>query len=210
MKDNQEKQSGNIDAASAHRFIMKKKKDYGSLMTYGMCRLILCITMLFCAGWMYAGAAEGASTSTISEGDEWSYFKGIAEPPFKWNYLSYDASGWQKGRSGFGYGAVKAGTLMGDMKGTYQTVYVRREFLINNPVAVTAMSLRIECSGPFAAFINGIEVIRNSEPVNEELDISGFADMLRSGRNVFAVQCTNDDLNSDYYSFTPLFRVSED
>jgi hypothetical protein len=209
MKDNQGNRYG-CDVSTVYQFIMKKKKDYMSLRTRGVLRSILCITALLCTGWIYPSASEGASASTISEGDEWQYFKGVEEPPSTWSYLSYDASGWLKGRTGFGYGAGKFRTFLNDMKGAYQTVYARREFRINNPVTVKAMDLRIECDGPFAAYINGIEVIGNSEPVDEELDISGFADMLLSGRNVLAVQCTNDDLNSDKFSFTPLFRVYED
>jgi hypothetical protein len=187
-----------------------KEKKYMKLRTHGLLRFVLCITALLCSGWFYSSTAEGASTSTISEGDEWQYFKGGEGPPSKWSYLSYDASGWLKGHTGFGYGAGKFRTSLKDMKGTYQTVYARREFHINNPEKLKAMKLRIECDGPFAAYINGIEVIGNSEPVDEELDISGFADMLRSGRNVLAVQCTNDDLNSDNFSFVPLFKVIED
>lgn len=181
-----------------------------SMRVCSVFRSIMCIAALLFIGWIYAGAAYGASISTISKGEEWRYFKGIEEPPSKWNYLSYDTSGWLKGRTGFGYGSGTFSTYLKDMKGTYQTVYVRREFRINNPERIKAMSLRIECDGPFAAYINGIEVIGNSQPVGEELDISGFAHMLRKGRNVLAVKCTNDDLSSDSYSFTPLFRVDED
>ena len=209
MKDNQGKHYGSRDASTIHHVIMKEKTDYMSQRTHGVW-FILCITALLCIGWMYAAAAEGASTATISEGDEWQYFKGTEKPPSKWNYLSYDATGWLKGRTGFGYGAADFNTSLNDMKGIYQTVYARREFPINDPLHVRAMNLRVRCDGPFAAYINGIEVIGNSEPVDELLDISGFADMLHSGTNVLAVQCTNDDINSDDFSFTPSFEVYED
>jgi hypothetical protein len=209
MRDNRLKQYCSGEVSNAYQSVMNKRQDYMSVRIHGVLRSVLCITVLLCAGWIYAVEAEGASISTISEGDEWQYFKGVEGPPSKWSYLTYNALGWLKGQAGFGYGAGKFRTSLNDMKGAYQTVYARREFRINDPVTVKAMNLRIECDGPFAAFINGIEVIGNSEPVNEELDISGFADMLHSGRNVLAVQCTNDDLNSDNFSFTPLFKVYE-
>lgn len=210
MRDNNGNKYGSIDASTLHQFVMKKEKDYMSLRSKGWLTYILCVTALLFTGWVFANTANGASTLIISEGDEWQYFKGVDGPPFKWSYLGYDDSGWLKGRSGFGYGAGKFGTFLNDMKGTYLTVYVRREFLINAPSAVKTMSLHIECNGPFAAYINGIEVIANREPVDEDLDISGFADMLLNGRNVLAVQCTNDDLNSNNFYFVPSFKVYEE
>lgn len=188
---------------------MKKNrlKQYGSTVSL---RSVLCMTALLCISWIYAGVTEGASTSTISEGDEWKYFKGAEQPPSKWGYPDFDTSGWLKGQTGFGYGTGGVRTFLDDMKGIYRTVYARREFHVNNPATVKAMKLRIECDGAFAAYINGIEVIANSSPVDEELDISGFANMLFSGRNVLAVQCTNDELNSDNFFFTPSFTVYED
>jgi hypothetical protein len=199
-----------IKEPSAAQLMHYKGKNYMKLSIHGLLGFVLCITAILCCGWLYYGTAYGASPSAISGGDEWRYFKGLEEPSFKWSYLSYDASGWLKGRSSFGYGAGKFRTFLKDMKGAYETVYARREFLVNDPEMVKTMNLRVECDGPFVAYINGIEVIGNSEPVNEELDISGFADILRKGRNVLAVKCTNDDLSSDNYSFTPLFRVDED
>lgn len=189
--------------------MLKNKDSFKRLGRHQVLIFIMSIAVLACISWIYAGTSDGASVSVISDGDEWQYFKGIEEPPFKWSYLSYDASAWLQGRTGFGYGPGAFRTFLGDMKGSYETVYVRRDFIINSPVKVKTMNLFIGCDGPFTAFINGIEVISNSEPVNEELDISGFADMLRSGRNVLAVQCTNDDLNSDNFSFTAIFKVDE-
>lgn len=210
MRYDQGKHYRSADALTVRQFIMRNKKDYAGIRPCCVLRSILCIAALLCIVLDYTGTAEGASISAISEGDEWQYFKGTEDPPFKWNYLSYDASGWLKGPAGFGYGTVTFRTHLNDMKGNYQTVYARHAFSINTAEKVKAMKLRIECDGPFATYINGIEVISNSERVDEELDISGFADMLRSGRNLLAVQCSNDDLESDDFLFAPLFRVYED
>ena len=189
---------------------MKNKNQYTLNQGISTGWFVLCILALLFIGLHHTGTAEGASTSTISEGDEWQYFKGVEEPPSKWNYLNYDASGWMKGRTGFGYGSGTFRTPLNDMKGNFRTLFARREFNVNNPAAVKSMILHIRCDGPFAAYINGIEVISNSEPVNEDLDISGFTDVLLTGLNVLAVQCANDDLQSDNFSFIPAFKVSED
>ena len=51
----------------------------------------------------------------IREGDEWSYFKGTAEPPGDWNTLSFDDSSWERGPSRIGYGDLLDGTQLADM-----------------------------------------------------------------------------------------------
>lgn len=209
MKDKQGNQDNRTHESTVHQFSMKRKGNYLRMRVHGVLSSILCVIALLCMGGTYS-AAEAASASQISEGDEWRYMKGKAEPPFKWNYLSFDASGWLKGRAGFGYGAGAFMTILDDMKGRYQTVYARSEFRITDPGRVKAMKLLIGCDGPFAAYINGIEVISNSEPVTEELDISGSTDMLRMGRNVLAVKCSNDDIDSDEFYFLPELRVKEE
>jgi hypothetical protein len=146
----------------------------------------------------------------IKEGDEWRYFKGVQEPPSEWNQSGFDDSSWQIGPSGFGYGRERNGTNLGDMRGNYLTVYVRRDLVVNDPNAVTNMTLSIECDGPFIAYLNGIEIIRNVSglPV-EQLDVSGFIHELFPGENILAVEGSNDDINSDGFSFTPEFELTE-
>lgn len=180
---------------------IKKFKD--------MLGLILCAATIICAFFGSEGSAKAASNVHITEGDQWNYFTGTEEPPYQWNRVHFDDSEWQKGRSGFGYGIGTYRTLLGDMKGNYQTVYVRRDFMINNPLNVTAMKFSLICNGPFVAYINGREAIRNSEPVPIQMDLTGFAEVLHKGRNILAVQCSNADINSDNFYFAPFFDVVE-
>jgi len=157
----------------------------------------------------YENYAKAASNVHITEGDQWSYFTGTEEPPIQWNYVDFNDSKWLKGRSGFGYGMGTYRTLLSDMKGHYQTVYVRRNFMINSPLNVTDISFSLICNGPFVAYINGREAIRNSEPVPIQIDLTGFAEVLHKGNNVLAVQCSNADINSDKFYFAPFFDVQE-
>ncbi|MBI5098013.1 MAG: hypothetical protein HZB30_02080 [Nitrospirae bacterium] len=157
----------------------------------------------------YEHSAKAASNVHITEGDQWNYIAGTEEPPIQWNYVDFDDSKWLKGRSGFGYGVGAYRTLLLDMKGHYQTVYVRRDFMINNPLKVTGITFSLICNGPFVAYINGKEAIRNSEPVPIQIDLTGFAEVLHKGRNVVAVQCSNNDIINDKYYFTPFFDVQE-
>ncbi|MBI5309390.1 MAG: hypothetical protein HZB37_13920 [Planctomycetes bacterium] len=157
----------------------------------------------------YENSAKAASSVHITEGDQWNYFTGTEGPPVQWTYVDFDDSKWLNGRSGFGYGIGSYRTLLGDMKGSYQTVYVRRDFMVNNPLNVTNISFSLICNGPFVAYINGREAIRNSEPVSIRIDLTGLAEVLHKGSNVLAVQCSNDDVTSDKFYFTPYFDVQE-
>jgi len=146
----------------------------------------------------------------IREEDEWRYFKGVQEPPSKWNQSGFDDSSWQRGPSGFGYGRERIMTNLEDMQGNYLTVYVRRDFNVNDPNAVTNMTLSIECDGPFIAYLNGLEIIRNVSGLpGEPLNVSGFIEELFPGENILAVEGSNDDINSDGFSFVPEFELTQ-
>lgn len=160
---------------------------------------------------------SGGSTSKveIKKGDEWRYFKGKKKPPKEWKNSGFDDSNWQKGNSGFGYGNEQVNgknkTNLGDMKGNYSTVYVRKNFIIDDASKVINMLLSIDCDGPFIAYLNGIEIIRNNKGMKtEKLEVSGFVHELFPGKNILAVEGSNDDINSNDFSFTPCFELTED
>jgi len=199
------------------RYLLTGKKDR-------FCRLIkflLCLILFSIFSVLETGISEhtslAASTSTlkIDEGAEWHYFKGTQKPPYGWNSSGFNVSSWQKGPSGFGYGKGTNRTYLGDMKGKYLTVYARREFTADYQ-GISSMSLYVSCDGPFVAYLNGIEVIRNSAGLGgisdqspERLDITGFAHELFPGINVLSVECSNDDINSDDFTFIPFFDLTE-
>ena len=142
----------------------------------------------------YEHSAKATSIVNIIEGDQW-------------NYPDFDDSNWLKGQTGLGYGVGSYGSRLSDMKNHYLTVYARREFIIDTPSTVTGITFSLICDGPFVAYINGNEAIRNPVAVPMQLDLSSFAEMLLIGRNVFAVQCSNDDINSNDFYFIPFFEV---
>lgn len=157
----------------------------------------------------------------IVAGDEWHYFKGVQKPPHNWQSTSFDDSSWLKGPTGIGYGNSSSRTNLADMQGNYSTLYFRKNFTINDIYVVTGMTLSVVCDGPFIAYLNDIEIIRNdsiTKPVNDSsiitppadlLDISGFVHELFPGNNVLAVECNNDDITSNDFSFIPFFEIHE-
>lgn len=92
-------------------------------------------------------------------------------------------------------------TELDDMKGNYQTIFARKEFFVDDLSEIKGMKLSIDCDGPFIIYANGIEVMRNKFLVDEQLDISGFAHEIIPGPNVLAIECHNDDIDSDNFSF---------
>ena len=96
-----------------------------------------------------------------------------------------------------------------DMKGSYQCVSARKFFEIEDPLKIEEMNLVVVCDGEFRAFINGIEVIRSSVPVNRVTDLSGIVHELFKGINVVAIECFNDDIDSDDFAFIPTLLFVE-
>lgn len=142
--------------------------------------------------------------------DNWRYFKGTSEPSDKWNSTYFDDSSWQIGTS-FGYGEGKHTTLLDDMRGNYKDVYVRHQFNIADHHRVRNITFSLICDGPFIAYINSIEVIRSRKrQLGEPLDLSGFIHELDSGTNIISIVCSNDDINSDNFSFIPSFKFNEE
>ena len=176
-------------------------------------------TVLFCSCLLflfmsYGKTAQSQQSVSINGGDEWHYMKGVPTPVRSWTHKGFDDSDWQKGPTGLGYGRSGVKTYMHDMKGSYKRVYARKKFSLDNPKNVKKMALSLVCDGPFVAYVNGIEVIRNpvgfSPPEGkspEYLDLSGFIHELLPGENVFSVQCDNDSIQSNDFLFIPTFEI---
>lgn len=166
--------------------------------------------------------AQSNTQSTISDvqiadGAEWYFLAGSTTPPQKWYHYDFDMSGWRRGPTGIGYGLGSNRTYLADMQGNYSTLYARKEFTIDNRQPVLSMKLSVACDGPFIAYLNGVEVIRTNtvqtfDPVTdmppaEQYDLMGFSHELIPDKNILAVKCENDDINSNDFSFIPVFEV---
>jgi hypothetical protein len=118
----------------------------------------------------------------------------------------------RKAPSGFGYGIGKHNTLLDDMKGRYQSVYVRKEFtvLYQDTHRIKTIVLSVKCTGPFVAYLNMIEAIRSKKQGRgDQLILTGFGHELDPGINVLSIQCNNNDINSDSFSFILSFQLIE-
>ena len=154
----------------------------------------------------------------IQEGEEWAYFKGVENPPANWKEHAFDDSAWLRGAGGIGYGDNDDQTVLDDMRNNYTTVFMRKQFNVNSPNAVSEMVLQVNYDDAFVAYLNGTEVARSNffgEPhafsmassnheagAFENFPINNVSSLLNRGLNTLAVVGLNVSSNSSDFSST--------
>ncbi|MBN1671469.1 MAG: lamin tail domain-containing protein [Kiritimatiellae bacterium] len=105
------------------------------------------------------------TTVKVAKGDTWRYRKGTSEasdPVWAWTRLGFDDSGWSTGATPIGYGDGPYATTLDDMRGNYTTVYLRREFLVDQPARVSELRLDALVDDSFIIWLNGEELARTN------------------------------------------------
>ena len=165
-------------------------------------------------------------THLVRSGDEWRYFKGLLEatkPIDAWRKFGFDDSGpaWLSGTTPMGFGFSDCGTLLEDMRGSYVSIFMRKDLFLEDPASVTTPILRIDYEDGFVAYLNGVEVARrmlgkpgstvyyntmadvHEAGIAEEIDVSGYISVLQAGWNVLAVQAHNSSSKSADFRIVP-------
>ncbi len=173
-----------------------------------------------------------ARTVLAQSNATWRYVKGTAEasvPAAAWRAADFDDSSWVAGPAPFYFGdpygsASAPGTLLSDMAGNYNTVYLRRMFTIQNVGVFTNLFLSAQSDDGFVAWINGVEVARSPNAPAGEIPYNGAATSsadepagngagyinyslanpqayLVEGPNVLAVHALNQSLTSSDFGF---------
>lgn len=170
----------------------------------------------------------------IQTNADWHFIKGFAEasdPTNAWRQLAYDDSGWSNAPAPFFYGetaitnAAFPGTTLSDMQSNYTTIYLRREFVVENRGNITNLILLAQVDDGFVAWINGLPMTRLNAPAGDSIPFNAVAtaqavepnnagaawtifqmpasaSALVDGTNVIAVQAFNQNLtNSTDFSF---------
>jgi hypothetical protein len=139
-----------------------------------------------------------------------------------WTLDGLNESGWQSGFTGVGYEndsgyEALIGLNVPGMFNVNETVYIRVPFVVNNPAAITTLTLRMRYDDGFIAYINGREVAwdnapdpsvatwTNGAPANRadssavapvNFNISSFISFLHVGTNILAIQGLNNPVSS--------------
>lgn len=158
----------------------------------------------------------------------WSYLSGSAAPA-GWNLPTFDASGWNSGMGGIGYGDGDDSTVIAPTT----TLYMRSDFTISDTSKISVGLMGIDYDDSFVAYLNGVEFMRNNigipgiPPLYTDLayeereanlyqgggpefyyiDIDLMNEAKKQGINVFSVEIHNVDPLSDDLSSIPYFLI---
>jgi len=181
------------------------------------------------------GGSWRASETLIPDGADWMYFKGVTEPsevPGQWREIDFPEPEpyWNHATLAIGYSdeveeQAFIETELPDMMNGYTTVYLRKEFTVANPAAVTALELHTQYDDGINVWINDTHVCglnvrtpglaydgrASTEIDNREFIINFLSDpapssYLVAGTNVMAVQLLNASLGSSDAFFDALLR----
>ncbi|MBN1674197.1 MAG: chitobiase/beta-hexosaminidase C-terminal domain-containing protein [Kiritimatiellae bacterium] len=164
------------------------------------------------------GKKAGQPDVTVPRGSTWKYLKGTAEasdPPTAWLGAAFDDSAWSAGAAQFGYslGSEEGpfGTTLDDMKGGYNSLYLRKAFNVNQPALAGGAVFWVRYDDGFILWLNGREVARVNVPgepgstlafdalATSQIDVSAWTlqltgsqiPKLECGTNVLAIHAFN-------------------
>ena len=162
---------------------------------------------------------------TIEKHSQWHYMAG-EHPGTNWMKPSYDVSDWKVGEAGFGFGDNDDRTVLSNMHSNYTTVYVRRNFEIEQADQIAEIGVMISYDDAFIAYLNGHEVVRvgigigngrnarnikthNAKGRYDYFPFKDFDKYLKDGSNVLAIEGHNKDLESTDFTLDPYLIVED-
>ncbi len=109
-------------------------------------------------------------TPVVDLGPGWRYVKGTQEPSpgaggaatTAWTQPGFGDAAWLPGSTGIGYGDNDDATVLSDMRNSYVSVYLRREFTLADPSEIPDLILSVDYDDGFVAYLNGTEIARST------------------------------------------------
>jgi 3',5'-cyclic AMP phosphodiesterase CpdA len=161
---------------------------------------------------LLAGAAVADDLALVPASANWRWWPGRSEastPVEGWRSLSFNDAAWAAGTAGFALDTSADETTVLPAPTDFNAVFFRQRFIVEEPASIAWLLLRIDYTGGFVAYLNGLEVARRglgapstpvlfntpAEPhthgVPEEIDLTAWTWVLRPGANILAVQWHN-------------------
>jgi hypothetical protein len=176
---------------------------------------------------VYSNIAKGQSVNhwetAIFKDNYWKYFPGLSEPDAAWRSLSFNDTGWQSGKGGFGFSDDDDNTIIPPVI----SVFLRIKFTVPDTSAIAMALLSMDYDDAFIAYLNDVEIARSGmtgihPPYNQTgtdheaavyrgglpesfiINKSLLSTSLRQGDNVLAIQvhnssATSSDMSSNAY-----------
>ena len=133
-----------------------------------------------------------------------------------WKELDFDDSSWKKGKTAVGYDyGSRIGLSVSEMRNSTESVYIRVPFTVTDLSQIEEVVLRLKYEDGFTAFINGKKIASDNAPSSlnwksgapqnrpdsiattpVEFSIAGFANVLKTGDNILAIQGLNNKVTS--------------
>ena len=166
-----------------------------------------------------SSAPPAVALTLISTGANWRYLAGASAAPANWATAAFSDTGWPAGNAELGFGDGGEATVIdgGPAATRYATVYFRHAFTVNDPAAVTNLTLQLKRDDGAVVYLNGLELLRDNMPLgaiaygtlatNAADDGASFFTFalnpasLAVGSNMVAVEVHQSALNSSDLSF---------
>jgi hypothetical protein len=124
----------------------------------------------------------------ISTNSEWQYLTGEDPRNLDWTRRDFDASKWRLGKAGFGFGDERFHTEVPKTPGQRASIYLRKEFTIEQADKITELGLVVYYSDGFIAYINGREVARKGIGRSSGRNVQRITPQTESGSAYIALK----------------------
>lgn len=154
-------------------------------------------------------------TALIELGNPWRVLQANAAPN-NWQQLNFNDANFESLPSGWGYGKGDYETELSQMRGRYNTCFVRRDFQLEEAQLNNRFELIVDTNARFRVFLNGTEIFRHAptnlsysltrEKLRPQLIRFEFMDealaLLTTGDNLLAIaiQPLSEAIDSFYFS----------
>ncbi len=153
------------------------------------------------------------STVFVPKQSKWSYLAGSIPDGAAWR-TGKGTDTWKNGMGGFGFGDGDDRTLLKDMYDNYSSVYIYKQFTIDNAKSIKNLNVSALYDDAFILYINGKEILRKGVKSGSGKTAKGIlnheattyesfkidASVLRDGNNSIAVEGHNGGLQSSDFS----------
>jgi hypothetical protein len=170
----------------------------------------------------------GPPPEDITRGSIWSYWDRGGDLGTGWRARTFDDGAWASGAGSLGYGESYHATTVGygpSASSKYITTYFRRDFTVDDPATVTAMTAELIYDDGVVVYLNGNEIRRLHMPagtitastpapgwetgnVYETYDWSSARGFLVAGANVLAVEVHQQSPSSSDLTFDLALNLS--
>ncbi len=171
---------------------------------------------------MHSTPIRTADQTLIAAGSAWKYNDSGTNLGTAWRASAYSDGGWLTDDAQLGYGDGDESTVLSYGSSTTNrriTYYFRRSFNVNDPSALSALSVRFIRDDGAVIYLNGVEVVRSNMPsgsvgyttlataaignADESAWIEASIDpaLLVAGTNVMAVEIHQQSASSTDVSF---------